>query len=112
MRLSYGPVNVYVDLGAERLIGAERGSERIAVEVKSFGGASVMHDFEEAVGQWGVYHSILKRTDPARRLYCAVPRTIAEDFLLEPIPTVVSKDLEMQYIVFDARAEEIVEWKT
>ncbi|MCY6494275.1 element excision factor XisH family protein [Leptolyngbya sp. GGD] len=31
---------MYVDLAAERLIVAERGQERIDVEIKTFGGAS------------------------------------------------------------------------
>ncbi|GAC1465455.1 MAG: hypothetical protein NVS2B14_16060 [Chamaesiphon sp.] len=39
---------LYVDLGAERLIAAERGTEKIAIEVKSFTRASDMKDLEEA----------------------------------------------------------------
>jgi XisH protein len=35
-----GNVQVQIDLGAERLIAAERGSDKIAIEIKTFGGAS------------------------------------------------------------------------
>ena len=38
------------DLGAERLLAAERGYERIAVEVKSFLRSSQVVDLEEALG--------------------------------------------------------------
>jgi len=41
-----------IDLGAERLIAAERGEERIGVEIKSFIGASAMADLESALGQF------------------------------------------------------------
>jgi hypothetical protein len=39
------------DIGAEKIITAEKGAERIAVEVKSFVHVSVLHDFLLAVGQ-------------------------------------------------------------
>jgi hypothetical protein len=32
-----GDVEMYVDLGAEQLIAAEKDNEKIAVEIKSFG---------------------------------------------------------------------------
>ena len=34
--------NLFIDIGAERLVTAERGTERIAVEVKSFLGLSAV----------------------------------------------------------------------
>ncbi|WP_420485340.1 element excision factor XisH family protein [Iningainema tapete] len=34
--IDYGDVQMQIDLGAERLVAAQRGSEKIAVEVKSF----------------------------------------------------------------------------
>ena len=34
--IDYEDVTVYADLGAERLIAAERGSQKIVVEIKSF----------------------------------------------------------------------------
>jgi len=36
--LSFGVHNVYADLGAERVIAAERNGEQIAIEIKSFDG--------------------------------------------------------------------------
>ena len=61
--------NLYVDLGAERLIAAQRDTERIAVEVKSFTRASDMKDLEDALGQFVLYTHLLARYDPERRLY-------------------------------------------
>lgn len=48
-RVEYGGRDVYVDLGVERMVldvvlGAERDKQRIAVEFKTFTGASVLTD--------------------------------------------------------------------
>lgn len=41
----------YIDLGAEReIIAAQKGNEKIAVEIKSFIGHSDLNDFEDALG--------------------------------------------------------------
>ena len=58
--LSFGVRKVYADIGAERLIAAEREKEKIAVEVKSFVGLSVIGDLERALGQWRIYSHLLK----------------------------------------------------
>jgi hypothetical protein len=47
----FGRQTIYVDFGAERVIAAERGSEKIAVEVKSFLGRSELDDLEE-IERW------------------------------------------------------------
>jgi predicted RecB family endonuclease len=36
LKIKVGGVDMEIDLGAERLLAAERGNEKIAVEVKSF----------------------------------------------------------------------------
>lgn len=62
---------LYVDLGAERLIAAEKNTEKIAVEIKSFTRPSALKDLEEALGQFVLYAQLLKRFD--QRL----PRTLS-----------------------------------
>lgn len=48
LSFEYRDVQVFIDLGAERVLGAERNGEKIAVEIKSFVGQSIIHDFEGA----------------------------------------------------------------
>ncbi len=48
--LRLGDDQLRIDLAAERLIAAERKQEKIAVEVKSFVGASAITDFHTALG--------------------------------------------------------------
>ena len=45
-------VNYPVDLGAEKVIAAEKGGEKIVIEIKSFIGASLVSDFHTALGQF------------------------------------------------------------
>src|SRR6266568_5877556 len=80
LRLRWGKKDYYVDLGAEELIAAEMPGRRIAVEIKSFVGASIVDDMEKALGQYMIYRSILKRLQPERNLYLAVPRNVAKMF--------------------------------
>ncbi|WP_334312292.1 XisH family protein [Oscillatoria sp. CS-180] len=70
--LQIGKKRLSADLGAERLISAERGLQRIVVEVKSFVGQSDVRDLEQALGQYVLYHQILDEMGIERNLYLAV----------------------------------------
>ncbi len=64
---------VEIDLGAEKLLAAEKSGNKIAVEVKSFLSASALSDFHTALGQFLNYRLVLEKIEPARILYLAVP---------------------------------------
>ena len=55
LHLRWGRKDMYVDLGAKRLIMATRAEEKIAVEVKNFIRASEMEAFRDAIGQYAIY---------------------------------------------------------
>ena len=59
LSLKWGIKYLYVDLGAEKLLTAEKGTSKIAVEVKSFTGLSEMRELEVAIGQYLVYNDSL-----------------------------------------------------
>jgi len=48
--LKWGKRKVFIDLGAEQMLGAEREGEKIAVEIKSFASDSIITDLHNAVG--------------------------------------------------------------
>ena len=52
LHIKYRGFDFFIDLGAEVLIGASKDGQKIAVEVKSFVGASSLNDFHIAVGQF------------------------------------------------------------
>jgi hypothetical protein len=109
--LSFGQRGVYVDLGAERPLAAEKDGEKIAVEIKSFLGASDIRDLEVAVGQYVFYRSLLARFEPERKLFLAVPALVFATTLEEPIARPVIEDLDIALIAFDPQQEVIVKWK-
>ncbi|WP_413176121.1 element excision factor XisH family protein [Anabaena azotica] len=55
--LKWGIRDLYIDLGAEKLIAAEKTGQKIAVEIKSFIGASLVTDLENALGQYILYRT-------------------------------------------------------
>jgi hypothetical protein len=106
-----GPRRLYVDLGAERsALGAERNGERIAVEVQSFLSHSDIDDFHRAVGQYVVYRTALRHTDPGRALYLAIPEEVYTGILSEELGALVSADVGMKLIVFHPVDRRIIQW--
>ena len=79
--LKYLEKKMNVDLGAEKVIAAQKGKEKIAVEIKSFLSHSRLYDFHEALGQYKTYFRIMGKTEKDRHLFLAVPLDAYEDFL-------------------------------
>ena len=110
LRLKWGAKDMYVDLGAERLVAAEKTGQKIAVEIKSFSGLSEMADLEKAVGQYAVYYAVMAQTEPERRLYLAVDQEAFVDIFDEPLGQLLIETYQLQMIVFDQRREVILRW--
>jgi hypothetical protein len=110
--MTFGQKDVFVDLGAERILAAEKGGEKIAVEIKSFQGASDIRDLELAIGQYVFYRSLLARSEPDRKIFLAVPATVYANTFQEPIARPVIADQKIAVIAFDPDKEVIVQWTT
>jgi hypothetical protein len=108
--LKWGAKDLYVDLGAERLLAAERAGERIAIEVKSFLGPSDVDDLEKALGQFILYHDLLAERDPERILFLAVSVDVWRDIFEEPIGELLLARKRLRVLVFDPKEEEIFKW--
>ena len=112
LKLQVGGVEMYIDLGAEKIIAAERNGEKIAVEIKSFIGNSNISEFHNAIGQFINYRVALEEQSPERILYLAVPLTTYQTFFsLQFIQTVI-KRFEVKVIVYDPANEVIWQWQT
>ncbi len=63
-KIKVGKRTAFIDLGAERndVIAAEKGIEKIAVEIKSFLGHSDLNGFEDELGQFLIYY-VLKTSE-------------------------------------------------
>jgi hypothetical protein len=110
LKLTFGNRSVYVDLGAEKLFTAEKEGRKIAVEIKSFLSNSLIHDLEEALGQYILYSNILEEQEPERLLYLAVTKVIFNDFFSEPICQLIMRKTVIKLIVFDSQKEEVYQW--
>lgn len=111
LTLIVGPDRVHIDLAAERVLAAERGTEKIAVEIKMFRGLSRIADLEAAIGQYIVYRIALRRTEPERELYLAVPQTVlVNQFRKRALFEGFITDEHGMLLGYDVEREEIVEW--
>lgn len=109
--LRWGRKDMYVVLGAKRLLVAERAEQKIAVEVKSFISDSEMQAFRDAIGQFAIYRSVLRRTNPDYTLYLAVRNVTYVSLFEEPIGQLLIEDEGLKLVVFDAEEEVILQWK-
>lgn len=66
--LRIGQKNLSADLGAERLISAEKNHQKIVVEIKSFLGHSNVRDLQQAIGQYVMYQQILGEKPKCKQL--------------------------------------------
>lgn len=102
---------LFVDIGAEKLIGAENNQSKIAVKVKSFISDSKILDLEKALGQYILYQKILEQTEPERTLYLAIPAMSFEELFIEDkFADILLVDNYLKLIVFNPQIEEIVKW--
>lgn len=100
------------DLGAEKIITAEKGITKIAIEVKSFLNPSVVHDFLLATGQYKGYESVIKWKKIDRIMYLAMPQFAYDRLILYEFAQEMIKDLDIKLIIFDEQLNSITAWKT
>jgi hypothetical protein len=108
--LKAGGLNMEVDLAAERVLAAEKGEQKIVVEIKSFLSKSKLKDFYEAKGQYDMYRRGLEKNKISRTLFLAVEEDIFNTFFQKPLiwETVIEEKIFM--IVFNHLQKKIIRW--
>jgi hypothetical protein len=71
-----------------------------------------MKDLEEALGQFVLYDRLLKRYEPERKLYLAVPEEVGQTVFEEEAGQILLEDNIIKVFTFDPIKEEIVRWIT
>jgi hypothetical protein len=100
-----------IDLGAERGFKGNSAVERIlAIEIKSFIRASVIHSFHEALGQYLNYQAAIFEQQLDYTLYLAVSeegweRLSAFKFIQRRI-----KQFKLQFLIVSIKNKEIIKW--
>jgi hypothetical protein len=110
LSIEFDLTNFYIDLTAERLIGAEKAGERIAVEVKSFLGPSLVTDFHAALGQFLNYRIVLDETDPDRVLFLAVSEPTYTAFFENLLAKIAVRRHGVNLIIYDPDSGALVQW--
>ncbi len=110
LALRIGARDMFVDLGAERFLGAEKQGRKIAVEIKSFLGASEVRELELTLGQVVLYGDALAQLDPDRALYVAVRAKVFRDLFEEPVGQMVLANGRLKLIVFDPDLRKVLRW--
>ena len=110
LTIEYDRRDLHIDLGAERLIAAERGTAKIAVEIKTFAGPSEVTSLHNAAGQYIVYQSVLALVEPERRLVLAVPGDVALTFFQEDLGELLIRNGTLRIVGYDPIEEKITIW--
>ncbi|MEH1853671.1 MAG: XisH family protein [Nostoc sp.] len=111
LTISVGGVNLSIDLAAQKLIAAEREGQKIAVEVKSFlERSSAISEFHTALGQFINYRGALRRRQPERVLYLAVPLTTYKTFFQLDFPKEMIAENQVKMLIYDVEQEVIFQW--
>ena len=111
LRLKIGPVEMAIDLGGDRLVGADRKGEKIAVEVKSFLiGASAISEFHTALGQFINYRGALRIRDPDRTLYLAIPDRTYDSFFQHEFTKMMVEENKVRLLPYNIETEVITQW--
>jgi hypothetical protein len=103
-------IDFYIDLAAERMLAAQKAGQKIAVEIKSFLGLSVVTEFHTALGQFLNYRSALRKKQSERILYLAVSFDIYDDFFSSSFIQEVIAEHQVRLLIFDPLIEEVVLW--
>lgn len=108
--IKIGGFEMEIDLAAENLLVAERGIEKIAVEIKSFAGLSKVYDFHLAVGQFVDYRIALRAREPERILFIGITDEVWDSLFQLPFAQMVIDELKMKIVVVNPDKKEVVQW--
>ncbi len=109
-RVEYGDIDIAIDLGAEKIFAAEKGSEKIVVEVKSFLERSMIYTFHETLGQYINYRRMLRVSNIERDIFLAVPLDAYEKFFKKEFIQITIEEEELKLLIFNPTTQSIELW--
>lgn len=99
-----------IDLGAERMLAAEKEGQKIAVEIKDFDCESVANELQKTMGQLQLYRWALDEIDPERILYLAVSAKAHAKLHEDPLFQTVVERSKINLMILDSTWEVITQW--
>ncbi|RCJ14917.1 fatty-acid oxidation protein subunit alpha [Nostoc sp. ATCC 43529] len=110
LKVEVGGAKFEIDLGAERVLAAERAGEKIAVEIKTFLGDSPITEYHAALGQFLNYRLALELSEPDRTLHLAIPITFHQAFFQREFAQLSVERYQIKRLIYDPVQEIIVQW--
>ena len=101
---------IETDLGVEKIIVAEKGLTKIAVEVKSFLNPSPINDFHAALGQYLIYLDVMEMKQIDRIMYLAMPFETHTFLSTKPYFLYVVNKHNVKFILFEPETKTIEKW--
>jgi hypothetical protein len=98
------------DLGAQKIIVAQRPKEKIAVEIKNFIGQSPVSEFHKALGQYINYRLSLQLSHSERAIYLAIPQMAWDTFFQRPFVQTSIQVYQIKLIIFQPNPPKIIQW--
>lgn len=108
--IKYEEVKLAADLSSQKTLSANRGTEYIVVEIKSFLSRSPMREFETALGQYLIYRTFLSVISPEYHVYLAVGSDINRTFFQRVTIQLILKTYHVSLLVVDLDKEVIEKW--
>ena len=109
--LQAGTLELYIDLGAEKVVAAEKDGQKIAVEIKSFIGSSKISQFYTALWQFISYRAALQQQETDRILYLAVPSNVYDSFFTIGFIQSLVQENQVYLMIYDIEQEAIAQWQ-
>lgn len=110
LTLKFGKTELYIDLGAKKVLAAEKEGEKIAVEIKSFLGKSIIAETQDAIGQFVMYREVLSDYDSDRILFLAISDDVLENDFTDELRNLVLERLKIKILVYNIEKEVIIKW--
>ncbi len=102
--------SIAIDLAAEKIIIAEKGTEKIAIEIKTFDQPSLIYEFHKAIGQYFNYQTALIEAKENRELFVAIPDTIFNRLLQNMIIRKSIERIKMKFIIVNLETSKVIKW--
>jgi hypothetical protein len=104
-------IDYEVDLGAEKVVIAQKELQKIVVEVKSFARLSLRNEFHGILGQYMTYALALADLGWEQQLYLAIPLTAYMRLQAEPFLLRLMERNEVKFFVYNDKKQKILSWK-
>jgi hypothetical protein len=108
--IKFEELQLFADLGAGRTVIAQRNQQEIIVEIKSFIGRSLIHDLQNALGQYIIYRTLLSVTNPTYKVYLAISQEIYENFFSQVAIKFIIQHNQVALLVVNIDTEEVIQW--